>query len=427
MKCLVDVRSIWVLFWLLSSVVLSSYVIADDASGNDASDTDTFEINYFEINYDVTVEPETGLAHVVIKLSGDDLPSQLKLRLSDDRYKNLNSEQSLEIKGERAIWKPKAPESSLSYDFVIDEKKGKDRYDSKITDRWAILRSDKLIPPIAATLPKSLSSNASLEFHLPSDWSSAAPYDIIDSHHYALIDPGRRFIRPKGWLILGEISSRQDTFVDTNVRVAAPRGQNVRLQDSLAFLGWTLPTIKAVFPGFPSRLLIVSAGEPMWRGGLSGSFSLFMHADRPLISGNRTSSLIHEMIHVGTGIRGTRYSDWIVEGIAEYYAVEILRRTGAISERRFQGTMEELAEWGKESGNLLTGDSSGATTARAAVLMHQVDLEIRQATDNDASLDDVARGLAEQRGTVTVDGFINLAEKIAGTKLKTLAVVSNKE
>lgn len=381
----------------------------------------------FDIEYEVTVKPETGLAHVVIKLSGEELPSQLKLRLSDERYKNLSSDQSLEIKDNRAIWIPQAEESSLSYDFVIDEKKSQGRYDSRVTAEWAILRSDKLIPPIAATLPKDLSSKASLILKLPADWSSAAPYDRKDEHDYTLTDPGRRFIRPKGWLILGEISSRQDEFSGVDVRVAAPRGQNVRLQDSLAFLGWTLPAMKAVFPEFPPRLLIVSAGDPMWRGGLSGSRSLFMHADRPLISGNRTSSLIHEMVHVGTGIRGTQYSDWIVEGIAEYYAVEILRRTGAISERRFQSTIDELAEWGKESGSLLTGDSSGATTARAAVLMHQLDQEIRQATDNKAGIDEVAGGLAEQRGTVTVDGFVTLAEKVAGKKLKTLEVVSSGE
>lgn len=397
-------------FWLVL-MMFSSMALADQ----------------FEIKYDVTVNPQTGLAHVVMTLRGDELPSQLKLLLDDGRYKNLNSELPVEYNGKRAVWKPQAPKSSLSYDFVIDEKKTQGRFDSRITEDWAILRSDKLIPPIAATLPKNLSSSASLVFDLPQGWSSAAPYDTKDRNHYVVTDPGRRFVRPKGWLILGEISSRQDEFLNTDVRVAAPRGQNVRLQDSLAFLGWTIPAIKAVFPQFPERLLIVSAGDPMWRGGLSGSKSLFMHADRPLISGNRTSSLIHEMVHVGTGIRGTRYSDWIVEGIAEYYAVEILRRTGAISERRFQGAIQDLEEWGKESGSLLTGDSSGATTARAAVLMHRLDEEMRLATDGEAGIDEVARALAEQRGTITIEGFVGLAERLAGVKLKTLAMFSEEE
>ena len=43
------------------------------------------------------------------------------------------------------------------------------------------------------------------------------------------------------------------------------------------------------------RLLIVSAGDPMWRGGLSGPSSMFLHSDRPLISENRTSTLLHEL------------------------------------------------------------------------------------------------------------------------------------
>ena len=49
---------------------------------------------------------------------------------------------------------------------------------------------------------------------------------------------------------------------------------------------------------------VVGAADPMWRGGLSASNSLFLHADRPLISENGTSTLVHELTHVITRVRG---------------------------------------------------------------------------------------------------------------------------
>ncbi len=378
----------------------------------------------FQVLYEVTVNPVNGLAHVVVKLEGKKLPSQVTFYFKPDRHQDMRSGQSMDVKEDgRVIWKPQAPESILSYDFVIDSKKDETSYDSRMTDHWALLRSDKLIPSMAVKASRKLKSEAELILNLPEGWSAAAPYEKLDDGDligYRLIDPGRRLMRPKGWLILGDIASRQDMIADTDVRIAAPREQNLRMQDTLAFLGWTLPALKQIFPDFPRRLLIVTAADPMWRGGLSGTRSLYMHTDRPLISGNRTSSLIHELVHVGTGIHGTDKSDWIVEGIAEFYAVEILHRTGAISDFRFQQTLDELASWGDDSKTLLTGDSSGPTTAKAAVIMAEIDREIRKHTRNKASLDDVATALASERGKVTVRGFRELTEQVAGKPLQAL-------
>ena len=282
----------------------------------------------YEILYRAKVHPDSDVARVEIRLRGERLPSQLTLSLDPERHRSVTAEHGLRLDDNSAVWKPREPEDSLHYEFVIDEQKASGRYDSLLTEHWAILRSDKLVPPIAARVPKGLEGQAELQFLLPEGWSVAAPYPTReeDSARYLLSDPGRIFPRPKGWLILGEITSRQDIIAGTDVRVAAPAGQGDRLQDTLAFIGWNLPAVKAVLPGFPDQLLIVTAGKPMWRGGLSGTRSLFMHADRPMISGNRTSSLIHELIHVGTGISGGKRADWIVEGLPPFSCTGSIRR-----------------------------------------------------------------------------------------------------
>ncbi|WP_250462111.1 hypothetical protein [Microbulbifer litoralis] len=375
----------------------------------------------YDLLYRAAIDPDTGKARVEIRLEGDTLPSELDLNLSSGRYTQLESEQPLELDGDRAIWQPSAPSASLSYLFEIDEQKGSGSYDSRITDDWAILRSDKLIPPISVTAERGLRSEAELHLELPEGWSSALPYaELGQDHHYRLKDPGRRFVRPKGWMIVGRIGSRQDFIADVDAKIAAPLGEDIHRQDTLAFLGWNLPELKKVFPDFPDQLLVVSAGDPMWRGGLSGTRSLFMHADRPLISGNRTSSMIHELVHVATGIHGDDESDWIVEGIAEFYSLETLRRSGGISQRRYDQAMDELAEWGREAPNLFERRSSGPITARAVGIMRQVDEEIRDASGGKANIDNVARGLAEDRGEVTLAKFRRLAEQAAGGPVKAL-------
>ncbi len=383
----------------------------------------------YELVYRATVSPDREVARVEIRLQGEKLPRRLVLHLNPERHLKLHSDAGLTLDGDRAIWKPKAPQASLHYEFVISEQKASGSYDSLLTADWAILRSDKLIPPITVSVAKGLNARAQLQFELPSGWSSAAPYANTSEskHHYEIVDPGRLLPRPKGWLILGNITSRQDIIAGVDVRVAAPAGQGERLQDTLAFLAWTLPDVKDVFPGFPDRLLVVTAGKPMWRGGLSGTRSLFMHADRPLISGNRTSSMIHELVHVATGINGGKDADWIVEGLAEYYAANILWRSGALSDLRYQQTLDWKENWARKADTLFVKRSSGPVTARAALFMHRLHLALQDPTDGAAGLDDVARELARDRGRVSLAQLKQIVHALAGAEVDVDALIADLE
>ncbi len=383
----------------------------------------------YELIYRAAISPDSEVARVEILLRGEKLPKGLVLHLNPERHLNLRSDAGLTVEDDRATWKPRGSRASLHYDFVINEKKASGSYDSLLTADWAILRSDKLVPPITVTVAKGLNAMAQLQFEMPPGWSSAAPYATTSesSNHYVIVDPGRLLPRPKGWLILGNITSRQDVIAGVDVRVAAPAGQGRRLQDTLAFLAWTLPDVKEVFPGFPDRLLVVTAGKPMWRGGLSGTRSLFMHADRPLISGNRTSSMIHELVHVATGINGGKDADWIVEGLAEYYASNILWRSGALSDLRYQQTLAWKENWSRKADTLFVKRSSGPITARAAVFMQRLHLALQEATGGAAGLDDVARELARDRGRVSLSQLKQIVLDLAGTAVDVDTIIADLE
>jgi predicted metalloprotease with PDZ domain len=159
----------------------------------------------------------------------------------------------------------------------------------------------------------------------------------------------------------------------------------------------------------------------MWRGGLSGPDSLFLHADRPLISGNGTSTLLHELLHVAQSYRAARDEDWIVEGMAEYYTLEILRRSGTISKRRHQRGLEQLAEWSQESKKLEGRRASGARTARGVLVMQALDAELRQRSDGRRSLDDVARALAKNGEPVSLERLRKVSADLVDGPLESLS------
>lgn len=374
----------------------------------------------YDVAYRVELEPRSGMAHVSVSLTGDRLPSRLTFTIEPQRHLAFTSEAKMEVTRETVAWYPERGKATLAFDFRVDRRLERGSYDSRMTTDWAVFRGDRMIPPVRVRAPPSLSARTTLEFVLPPEWSIVTPFVETRSDQFRIDQTNRRFDRPDGWMLAGKIGSRQESIAGISTTVGAPVGEDARRQDTLAFLNWNLPHLVRVFPDFPRRLLVVLAGDPMFRGGLSGPASLFLHSDRPLVSENRTSTLLHEITHVAMGIRGDEESDWIVEGFAEYYSLEILRRSGGIGERRYQEAIARQGNWGSRAPNLFGKSSAGPVTARAVTVLAAADAEIRAATGNQASLDEVARELARLRGTVSLELLQSLAAKIAGRPLAVL-------
>jgi predicted metalloprotease with PDZ domain len=375
---------------------------------------------YYTAAYRAQVRPETGTIDMELNLAGEHLPKRIVLRADPQRYKNFTSTDPLQIGQSHVTWHPRGKMSRLRYQFVVDHERAPQRYDSLMTKTWTIFRGDKLVPRATVTARRGLRSRATLEFVTPEDWSVVTPYAPASGRPYAFDNPQRRFDRPEGWMLAGKIGSRGEHIGNVHVVIAAPAGDSARRQDMLAFLNWNLPRLQQVFPEFPHRLLIVTAGDPMWRGGLSGPASMFLHSDRPLISENRTSALLHELAHIAMGIRGDEESDWIVEGLAEFYSIETLRRSGSIGEPRYQQAVTAIERWARRAPTLFGKRSSGPTTARAVLTFRRVDAEIRKLTHDKASLDDVVRKLAAERGKVGLARLQKTAQEIAGRPLQSL-------
>ncbi|TXH93089.1 MAG: hypothetical protein E6Q72_08140 [Pseudomonas sp.] len=369
-----------------------------------------------DLDYRVRFVPESDLAEVSLTLEKGEVVQRLTLNLGDEGYySDFATEGSwTQDSPQSGTWQPAKGRSRLSYKVRISHPRGNDRFDARMTADWALLRGDDLIPSAHMVKDDGVELVARVQFELPKGWSGIETgWPRVGENRFRIDNPSRQFDRPTGWILAGKIGSRRARLGDTDVTVAAPVGEGMRRMDVLTLLTFVWPEVQAVFPRDPAKLLVVGAGDPMWRGGLSAPSSIFLHADRPLVSENGTSSLVHELVHVFSRIRDSDRSDWISEGLAEYYAIELVRRAGGMGEDRYQAIRKKLINWSRQVISLRTENSTGPVTARAVLLLQELDREIRKHTDNQRSLDDVTRGLMRLEKASTRD-FIEISENVMG-------------
>ncbi len=395
-------------FCVLVGLFLSSVAFSQELTGAQ-----------YELNYIFAIDPSGDSVQVRIELAERaERVSELRLRLDPSIHTNIKADGELVLE-DPVIWRPPEEGGVLSYRVAITHKRSESGYDAYVAKDWAIFRGDDFVPRVSARTRAGSESRAKLFFELPDGWSAVTPFRPSRQGGYYVVNDGRRFHRPVGWMMVGMFGQRIDEIKGTRVVIAAPKDQGFRRMDTLAFMQWNFPEMKKIFPNYPNRLLILGASDPMWRGGLSGPRSLFMHADRPMISENGTSTLMHEIMHTALRISSDE-DDWIVEGLAEFYSLEIMRRSGTLSRARFNSAMNSLKKWGKDVEDLRGKQSKGATTARAVGVFYALDKELRKKSNKEYSLDDVAQSLAREGDKVSFSDLRNVAQSYVDQELKSL-------
>ena len=366
-----------------------------------------------DLEYRVRLSPEHDQAQVQLVLEKGEAIRQLDFRLGE-RFANFQGDGQWQEADGRGVWAPSPGKASLSWTVRISDQRDNGRYDARITPDWALFRGDDLVPAAHLDQADGVQLVSRLQFELPESWTGVETgWPRVGKNRFRIDNPERLFDRPTGWILAGKLGTRRARLGETDVAVSAPVGEGVRRMDILTLLTFVWPQVQSVFPRDPQKLLVVGAGDPMWRGGLSAPNSVYLHADRPLVSENGTSSLVHELVHVFSRIRDAEDSDWISEGIAEYYAIELVRRAGGMTEERYQQVRKKLVRWSRDVKSLRSERASGAVTARAVLLLQDLDREIRKRTQGRHSLDDLSRGLM-RLDTVTTRDLVAIAESLIG-------------
>ncbi len=361
-------------------------------------------------------------ATVIVNVGQDtQILRELDLYFPADRYQFIGADGQANREKDRLVWVPPASGGTLTFLYSVSNRRDENATrtsgrDAHKTQSWVIARLGDLFPRAKVRTLKGAKSVSTLSLRGPKGWRFETRYGSLRGDDTALEVPreGRNLTRPTGWLVGGLLATRRETIADRKIAVSAPRGSGLKHLDLLTFLGWTLPEVAKVVPSLPERILIVGGPDGMWRGALSGPGSLYLHHDRPFVSGNGTSTVLHELFHIA-GLHSADQADWIVEGLAEYYSLEVLRRAGGLSEERYARGLEKLELWADEKSGRLSSPSKGADTARAVLLFAELARELEA---SGASLDSVVRQLIDAQ-MIDVESLHHIVERELGGPSRT--------
>ena len=375
----------------------------------------------YGIEYTVSAQAGDVALTVILKLSqARSLLREVTMH-NDGRLSEFEADGNLDVSDHTVLWQPPPSGGTLRWKVDVVHRRNANGFDAWIGPNWGLFRAEDAIPRASTRSLKGAKSDTRLRFDLPAGWSVVTQY-FDDGGQFRIHNPERRFDQPSGWIVLGDLGVRRETISGIRVAIAGPVNHSVRRMDMLALLNWTLPELSRLLPDLPPRLTVISAGDPMWRGGLSAPSSVYLHAARPLISENATSTLLHEVMHFALDVSAADGYDWIVEGLAEYYSLAILNRSGTIPDSRIALATADLADWATTATTLCARASTGATTALAVGIFSALDREIRELSGDEADLDDVVRELAGSRATIDAQVLAEITESIAGSKPDTLHI-----
>ena len=127
---------------------------------------------------------------------------------------------------QRGVWQPAKGKAKLTYRVRINHERSAGRYDARMTEDWALLRGDDLVPAVQLRQKNDTELVARLKFDLPKGWKSVETgWPRIGTHEFRIDNPQRKFDRPTGWIIAGKIGTRRAKLGDSDVTIAAPVGE----------------------------------------------------------------------------------------------------------------------------------------------------------------------------------------------------------
>ncbi len=375
--------------------------------------SETFSVTY---TVDVT-SPATGTALVRWELAGIDEVKRVRLRFDPERFDGFEGTGVVERRRGEIVWTPNGPYAHLTYRAALLHRHAPGKgFDSYVGDGWIVTRTSALFPRSAVLFRREIEaepeSRARLVFRLPPRWEAITAMPAAGPRQFVVESPDR-FDHPRGWLILGRVRRTDTTLHGTAVTIAGPPSAGVPPDRVLALLGRALPIVHELL-GTRSRLVIAIGADPMWRGGLSGEDSFYMHGDRPLQTPDRTSPYLHELFHVNAPFRPAADAHWVTEGLAELYSIEIQRRIGALDDAGYAKALRLFARHGLWDHDFTRDQARAIHNNSAPLVLYALDRRIRRGTAGARGLDDVVVLLAREGGVVTTARFLGAVRRVTG-------------
>jgi hypothetical protein len=376
----------------------------------------------FSVDYIVSIsQKQPAVARIRWELSGIEEVKHLSLHFPAGRFDHFAGTGTLEPIEGGVRWVPGGPYAHLTYRATVNHARGQHgRYDSYACTDWVATRARDLFPRIgieyAARDGARPKSRARLIFRVPSGWQTATAFAASAPNTYQLSQPDMTLDRPHGWFALGKLTLERQEIGDVMVEVARAPGSALVARELFALYGRTLPALRTLLAAAPQTILLVSAPDPMWHGGISAERSFFMHGQRPLRTPDKTSPYLHEMFHVLQPYRPAADADWIEEGLAEFYSLELQRRAGLVDAAAFARALGYFERFGLWNVDLTQQQDNAATGNSAPLVMYALDQRIQHDTAGKKRLDDVVHRLAQEGGEVDTSRFLHAIDAVSGKR-----------
>jgi hypothetical protein len=213
--------------------------------------------------------------------------------------------------------------NSVSADFELDVRKPAFsacgcEFNSFLGTEWGVVKAESLAIPFSyAFFEPQPAFHATVRFILPEGWSVEAPWARGDPTSFEIAEEPPL---PRGFFALGSFVPEPHVSASIGkefvyVRLAAELKDKRTLFD---YLEKATPYYQGVYGNATgNRILVVSAGPPMFTGGLGSTDSLFVHQNSTL------DTIAHEFAHVWQRFQTVdqqgRSSIWLNEGDADLH------------------------------------------------------------------------------------------------------------
>ena len=181
----------------------------------------------YDLEVQLAPKPLQGTILVRLKLQQDDhLLRQLRMTAPAEWFSNFDGDGFVTINGGEVLWQPPEEGGSLQWVVEINRHRSGNHFDAYMTENWALFRASDVFPPAATRTKKGATAKTTLVFSLPPKWSSVTQY-AGRRNRYPIDNPARRFDRPTGWILLGQIGTRTEKISGSRITIAAPKYQQI--------------------------------------------------------------------------------------------------------------------------------------------------------------------------------------------------------
>ena len=275
-----------------------------------------------------------------------------------------------------------------------------------------------------------------IEFQVPSSWKVSTPWQPVPGELQRFLVPHEKDLI-NSFILAG---THQETLIKANkTEILLAIGDQIKGSASLieTRVQNAVNAFSRLFGNSPQDrvLIVVNPGLSQGRfdGGVFGrSISLLM-GDQPTPDNQISWApfVFHELFHLWNG-RAIQYREqeyWFSEGFTEYYTQVYSSRLGLYDEEAFLRKIENASEiYLMNSGEVSIRDA-GNHKSKNSDLVYQgglliafcLDLQIREASNSEKSLDDVMKAMYSRYGTTGDQYALNdvrrIVEEISGLDL----------